>query len=95
MSLTRADIRAAVKAASTASPTVLTAAFWADLAERVLTSAAGGALAVVTAAPFALGEAASWEAVAVGAGTAALVSFLKGIAASASGTGSASLAPSV
>ncbi|QWY81844.1 holin [Microbacterium phage Honk] len=74
---------------------IFRAVFWIDTAERVITSAAGGALAVATAAPFALGEPASWQALATAAGVAALVSLLKAVAASATGTGSASLAPSV
>lgn len=47
-----------------------------DLGERVVTSAAGGALAVVIAGG------GIWPAAAVGAGVAALVSLLKGIVAS-------------
>jgi len=72
---------------------IATGKFWADLAERVITSAAGGALAVATAGGFGLLEVDSWQALAVGAGSAALLSILKGLAASSSG--SASLAPGV
>ena len=73
----------------------LTGVFWLDLVERVGTSAVGGALAVASAAPFVIGESASWEALGVGAASAAILSLLKGLAAAGSGTGSASLAPSV
>ncbi|AWY04860.1 hypothetical protein PBI_FLOOF_23 [Microbacterium phage Floof] len=74
---------------------LFTALFWADLAERVITSAAGGALAVVTLDGFNLIAGDSLVAAAIGAGTAAAISLLKGIAAAGGGNGSASLVPSV
>lgn len=91
----RAVRRRQAEATRASVPALYTRPFWLDLGERVLSSAAGGALAVATAAPFALGEVASWQALLAGAGTAALVSLFKGIAASSIGTGSASLAPRV
>lgn len=93
--LTRAAIRQASAAADAAERPLLSGRFWLDTFERVVASAAGGALAVASAAPFALGEVASWEALGVGAGVAALVSLLKAIVASGTGTGSASVARSV
>ncbi|AWY06655.1 membrane protein [Microbacterium phage Zeta1847] len=91
---TRAELRELNEArlASGRAP-LYTATFWLDLLERVATSAASGAAAVAAAGAFNLVDVASWEALAVGAGTAALMSFLKGIAASRSG--SASLVPGV
>lgn len=77
------------------APRMYDRAFWIDLGERVAASAAGGALAVVSAQTFVLGDPVSWAALGAGAGTAALVSLFKGIAASGIGTGSASLAPRV
>jgi hypothetical protein len=74
---------------------LFTGRFWLDLAERVATSAAGGALAVLTLDGFNLIAGDSWAALAVGAGVAALTSLLKGVAASGAGNGSASLVPSV
>lgn len=74
---------------------LFTGAFWADTAERVITSAAGGALAVASASTFILNAPDSWAAIGLGAGTAAVVSLFKAIVASSSGTGSASLVPSV
>ncbi|WP_424936660.1 MULTISPECIES: holin [Bacteria] len=88
---TRAERRAAT--ALDSRPALFTARFWADLVERVITSAAGGALAALTATGFDIGSPAAWIGVAAGAGVAALVSLLKGIAAS--GSGSPSLAPGV
>lgn len=59
--------------------------FWRDLAERVIASAAGGALAVLIPGE-ALGDGSiSWQAILLGAGVAALVSFLKGLIASQKG----------
>ncbi|GEB46952.1 hypothetical protein MTE01_28970 [Microbacterium testaceum] len=84
---------AAIRAAS--RKPIFTGLFWADLGERVITSAAGGALAVASATTFVIHEPTSWEALALGAASGALLSLLKGVAASASGTGSASLARSV
>ena len=92
--LTRAERRAQARAASGRAP-IYTATFWADLGERVVTSAASGALAVVSAQTWVLHDPASWQAAAAGAGTAALISLLKGLAASRVGTGSASLTSSV
>ncbi|WDS51659.1 holin [Microbacterium phage Barnstormer] len=91
--LTRAELRAMREASAPSRSALFSGLFWADLAERVVSSAAGGALAVITASSFALGSVESWGAVGVGAGTAALVSLLKGIVAARSG--SASLVPSV
>ncbi|WP_067201139.1 holin [Microbacterium sp. XT11] len=88
--LTRAELRRL-----RAQRPLFTARFWADTAERVITSAAGGALAVASASTFVLGAPDSWAAMGVGAGTAALVSLLKAIVASRGGTGSASLVPNV
>jgi hypothetical protein len=84
---------AAIRAAS--RKPIFTGLFWGDLLERVATSAAGGALAVASVSTFAIHEPASWEALALGAASAALLSLLKGVAASATGTGSASLSRSV
>lgn len=89
--LTRKDRRAAERVIRP----LFTAAFWQDLIERVVSSAAGGALAVVTASTFILNDPVQWTAVALGAGTAALVSILKGLIAASAGTGSASLDPRV
>ena len=91
---TRAELRALNEArvAEGRAP-IYTATFWLDLGERVITSAAGGAAAVASAAAFNLVEVDSWQGLAVAAGTAALVSLVKGIAASRSG--SASLVPGV
>ncbi|WWV91856.1 holin [Microbacterium phage phiMiGM15] len=91
--LTRAEYQAARERAE--RKPIFTGTFWADLGERVVTSAAGGALAVASTGDFALTSPESWQAFAVGAGVAALLSLLKGIVASAGGTGSASLAPKV
>ncbi len=88
---TRAEL--AELAEATANRPIFTLTFWADLAERVVTSAAGGAAAVASAGAFNLIEVDSWQALAVGAGTAALLSLIKGIAAARSG--SASLVPGV
>lgn len=74
---------------------LLNPTFWIDLAERVVTSAAGGALAVVTLDGFDLIAGDSWTAIGVGAGVAALTSLLKGLAAAGSGSGSPSLDPRV
>lgn len=74
---------------------LFTALFWKDLAERVITSAAGGALAVMTLDGFNLIAGDTVMALAIGAGTAALMSLLKGVAAAGNGTGSASLVPEV
>lgn len=57
-----------------------TRAFWADLTERVVSTAAAGAIAVVTAASFDLVEVDSWQAVGAAAGVAGLMSFLKAFA---------------
>jgi hypothetical protein len=92
--LTRAQRRAQRLAAGERHP-LYTATFWLDLSERVVTSAAGGALAVASVTTFVLHDPTSWAALGVGAGTAALLSLLKGVAASATGTGSASIAPNV
>jgi hypothetical protein len=54
---------------------MFTRKFWMDLGERVIASAAGGALAVITAGV------SSPEKIAIGAGVGALVSLLKGIVA--------------
>ncbi|WNT44389.1 membrane protein [Microbacterium phage Mabodamaca] len=90
---TRASLRAAREASTEPRSALFTGIFWADLAERVITSAAGGALAVASASTFILGAPDSWAAVGVGAGVAALISLLKGIVAARSG--SASLVPRV
>lgn len=59
--------------------------FWADLAERVVASAAGGALAVLIPGETMGDHQVGWTAVAVGAGVAALVSLLKGLIAGTTG----------
>ncbi|MDR6868730.1 putative nicotinamide N-methyase [Microbacterium resistens] len=87
--ITRAQLR------ETNQRPLFTARFWADIAERVITSAAGGALAVVTLDGFNLIAGDTPMAIAIGAGTAALISLFKGVAAAGGGTGSASLVPSV
>lgn len=61
------------------------ARFWKDLTERVVASAAGGALAVLVPGNV-LGDGhVSWTAVGLGALVAAAVSFLKGLVASTTG----------
>lgn len=66
--------------------------FWMDLTERVISSAAGGALAVLVPGEVTGDGSVGWQAVLIGAGTAALVSLLKGVIASRTGDGeSASL----
>ncbi|MDJ1115353.1 holin [Microbacterium dauci] len=92
---TRAQRRALARAAGNDRAPIYTGAFWADLSERVVTSAAGGALAVASATTFVIQEPTSWAALGVGAGAGALLSFLKGIAASRTGTGSPSIATNV
>lgn len=62
-----------------------TTKFWKDLAERVISSAAGGALAIILAGETTGDHHWSWTAVAAGAGTAAAVSLLKGLIASTTG----------
>lgn len=61
------------------------AKFWKDLAERVLASAAGGALAILITGQSTGDHNVSIQAVLLGAGIAALVSFLKGLIASQKG----------
>lgn len=56
---------------------MFTKKFWMDLSERVISSAAGGALAILLAT-----GSHDWKTVAMGAGVAALVSLLKGLVAS-------------
>ncbi|QOI66935.1 holin [Microbacterium phage GardenState] len=90
--LTRADL-AELREASRRP--LFTSGFWIDAAERAIVSAAQGALAVFLADTFVFGAGEAWLALAVGAATGAGSSLLKSIAASGSGTGSASLAPSV
>lgn len=92
--LTRAERRAQARAQVGRAP-IYTTTFWLDLGERVVTSAASGALAVASAQTWVLHDPASWQAAAAGAGTAALISLLKGLAASRVGTGSASLTTTV
>lgn len=58
-----------------------TAKFWKDLGERMVASAAGGALAAVGIDGFTLDA----KHVLIGAGIAALVSFLKGLIATQKG----------
>jgi hypothetical protein len=65
-----------------------TAKFWKDLTERVIASAAGGALAVLIPGELTGDHSASWQAVLIGAGVAAAVSFLKGLIASQKGDAS-------
>lgn len=60
---------------------MFTAKFWKDLGERVVSSAAGGALAVLVPAEV-LNLHPSWTAVGLGALSAAAVSLLKGLVAS-------------
>jgi r1t holin len=62
-----------------------TAKFWKDLTERMIASAAGGALAVIGAGELTGDGSVSWQAMLLGAGVAALVSFLKGLIASQKG----------
>lgn len=65
---------------------MFTAKFWRDLAERVISSAAGGALAVLLAFTVTGDHTAiNWAAVGFGALVAAAVSFLKGLVASRTG----------
>lgn len=91
---TRRERRVASEANARRAP-LLTGVFWLDLTERAITSAAAGALAVVSATTWVLSDPASWRAVATGAATAGIISLLKSILASRSGTGSASLARDV
>jgi hypothetical protein len=56
-----------------------TTKFWKDLAERIISSAAGGALAIL------LTGSTDWVKILAGAGIAALVSLLKGLIASQKG----------
>lgn len=67
-----------------------------DLVERAVSTAAQAALAVVTAGQFGLLDLSSWTAVAVAAGTAALLSVLKSAVGFQVGDpGSASVDPAV
>lgn len=59
--------------------------FVRDLAERVIASAAGGALAVLIPGETMGDGHVGWTAVLVGAGVAALVSLLKGLIAGTTG----------
>lgn len=61
------------------------AKFWRDLTERVVASAAGGALAVLVPGELTGDGSVSWQAVLLGAGVAALVSLLKGLIAAQKG----------
>lgn len=62
-----------------------TAKFWRDLAERIIASAAGGALALIVTGQTTGDHHISVQAVLLGAGIAALVSLLKGLIASQKG----------
>ena len=64
---------------------MFTARFWRDLAERVVASAAGGALAVLIPGETMGDHSVSWTVVLAGAGIAALVSLLKGLVAGTTG----------
>jgi hypothetical protein len=66
-------------------PGVFARRFWRDLAERVIASAAGGALAVLIPGETMGDHHVSWTAVLLGAGVAALVSLLKGLVAGTTG----------
>lgn len=59
--------------------------FWRDLTERVIASAAGGALAVLVGGETTGDGRIGWQAIAVGAGVAAAVSLLKGLVAAQKG----------
>ncbi|HEY0119343.1 MAG TPA: holin [Cellulomonas sp.] len=61
-------------------------AFWADLAERVVSTGAAGALTVVTLAGFGLFTLSSWKDVASAAGLAAAISALKAFSLQRTGT---------
>lgn len=69
---------------------IFTAAFWADTAERVIASAAGGALAAIGADAFGVLDA-DWATIGSLAAGTAVVSLLKAVVASRLGDGSASL----
>lgn len=60
---------------------MFTRRFWQDLAERVISSAAGGALAVLIPGTTMGDHSVSWLAVLTGAAVAAAVSALKGLVA--------------
>lgn len=61
------------------------AKFWRDLTERVIASAAGGALAVLVGGETTGDGSVGWQAILLGAGVAAAVSFLKGLIAAQKG----------
>jgi hypothetical protein len=66
-------------------PGMFSARFWRDLAERVIASAAGGALAVLVPGETMGDGHISLTAVLLGAAVAAAVSLLKGLVAGTSG----------
>lgn len=70
-----------------------TRAFWADLAERVVSTAAAGAIAVVSASSFGLFTVDSWQDVAAAAGAAGLMSALKAFAMGRGGDTTAPAGP--
>jgi hypothetical protein len=64
---------------------MFSARFWRDLTERVVSSAAGGALAAMGIDAFGKAHDINPSHLLIGAGVAALVSLLKGIVASTTG----------
>lgn len=60
--------------------------FWSDLSERAISTAAQAALGVVSAGAFGFLEIASWQAVGVAAGAAAVVAVLKAFSTGRTGT---------
>lgn len=66
-------------------PGMFSARFWRDLAERVVASAAAGALAVLIPGETLGDHQVGWTVIVAGAGTAALFSLLKGLVAGTTG----------
>lgn len=64
---------------------MFTTTFWKDLGERVIASAAGGALAALGIDAFGKAHDLNPSHILIGAGVAAAVSLLKGIVASQKG----------
>jgi hypothetical protein len=67
------------------APGIFSGRFWRDLAERVVSSAAGGALAAMGIDAFGKVHDVNPSHVLIGAGVAAAVSLLKGLVASTTG----------
>nr|WP_046287139.1 hypothetical protein [Mycobacterium sp. UM_NZ2] len=78
-------------AAPDPSPSIFTVTYWADVVERVVSAAGGGALvAIPVSVPYA--HEIDWRAVLVGAGMGALAEFCRCLAAAGKGNpGTASM----